>query len=206
MSVRLDPFNLVLSGDLNLELEVGVLKFLSVEVVPSFVVNKDPPTLGYLSGLDDQLERKGDGLGPLAGATFDVGFWLNGKVMRGTVLRVLFQTHSYEYVASDTAGVYDRVRVTERVLGGFLGSQSRIGAFTMAGGFGLGGVLGGQRRCFTAAELPTSQCNRNQLLIQVQRHAHRADPQAETPLVVTDLNGFLGSVRLLGRFSLGVVF
>jgi hypothetical protein len=206
MSVRLDPFNLVLSGDLNLELEVGVLKFLSVEVVPSFVVNKSPPTLGYLSGLDEQLERKGDGLGPLAGATFDVGFWLNGKVMRGTVLRVLFQTHSYEYVASDNASVFDRVRVTERVLGGFLGSQSRIGAFTMAGGFGLGGVLGGQRRCFTATELPTSQCNKNQLLIQVQRHVHSANPQVETPLVVTDLNGFLGSVRLLGRFSLGVVF
>jgi hypothetical protein len=159
-----------------------------------------------LSGLDEQLERKGDGLGPLAGATFDVGFWLNGKVMRGTVLRVLFQTHSYEYVASDNASVFDRVRVTERVLGGFLGSQSRIGAFTMAGGFGLGGVLGGQRRCFTATELPTSQCNKNQLLIQVQRHVHSANPQVETPLVVTDLNGFLGSVRLLGRFSLGVVF
>jgi hypothetical protein len=206
MSVRLDPFNLVMSGDLNLELEVAMLKFLSVEVIPSFVVNKNPPTLGYVSGLEEQLVRKGDGLGPLAGSTFDVGFWLNGKAMRGTVLRVLFQTHSYEYEASDAAGVFDRVRVTERVLGGFLGSQSRIGAFTMSGGFGLGGVLGGQKRCFTALEMPTSQCSKNQLLIQVQRHTHSPNSALEQPLVVTDLNGFLGSVRLLGRFSLGVVF
>jgi hypothetical protein len=206
MSVRLDPFNLVMSGDLNLELEVGVLKFLSVEVVPSFVVNENPPTLGYLSGLEEQVERKGNGIGPLAGATFDVGFWLNGKAMRGTVLRVMFQSHSYEYVASDQAGVFDSVRVTERVLGGFLGSQSRIGAFTMAGGFGLGGVIGGQKRCFSANERPTSECRNNQLLIQVQRHAHVPNAGADPPLVVTDLNGFLGSVRLLGRFSLGVVF
>jgi hypothetical protein len=195
-----------MSGDLNVELEVGVLKFLSVEVVPSFVVNQNPPTLGYLSGLEERLERKGRGLGPLAGATFDVGFWLNGRAMRGTVLRVMFQNHSYEYAASDQAGVFDRVNVTERVLAGFLGSQSRIGAFTMSGGFGIGGVVGGQKRCFTANEMPTMHCGKNQLLIQVERHAHRPVEIEDPPLVVTDLNGFLGGVRLIGRFSLGVVF
>lgn len=211
ISIRVDAINLVMGGDLNLELEVGLLRFLSVEVVPSFVVNENPPTHGYVSGLEEQLERKANGLGPLAGATFDVGFWLNGRAMRGTVLRVMFMTHSYEYESSDNAGVFDRVRVTERVLGGFLGSQWRAGAFTVAGGFGLGGVIGGQRRCFTANELPTMHCRKNQLLIQVERHRHVApeemmEGRIEQPLVVADLNGFLGSVRSLGRLSLGVVF
>jgi hypothetical protein len=204
--VRADVFDLVLEGDLNLELEVGVLKSMSVEVIPSFVVNQRPPTLGYLSGLDAKLHRRSDGAGPLSGATFDVGFWLEGKAMRGTVLRVMFQTHSYEYEASDETGVFDRVRMTERVLAGFLGSQWRIGAFTMSTGFGFGGVIGGQKRCFTASELPTSQCADNQLLILAERHVHDPNPDRHSPLVVTDLNGFLGGVRLLGRLSLGVVF
>jgi hypothetical protein len=204
MSIRLDPFNLILIGDLNLELEVAPLKWLSVEVIPSFIVNPSPPTLGYLSGRDEQLKRKSNGLGPLSGATFDVGFWLEGKAMKGTVLRAMLMTHSYEYVASDPAGVIDSVRTTERVFAGFLGNQSRIGMFTISSGFGIGGVIGGQKRCFTASEMPTEHCTHNELLLQVIRHEHRSgnDP----PLSVIDLNGFLGSVRLLGRLSLGVVF
>lgn len=206
MSLRLDPFNLILLGDMNLEIEVGVLKWLSVEVIPSFIVNERPPTFGYLAGREEQLRRKSNGLGPLAGGTLDAGFWLEGKAMRGTVLRVMLQSHSYEYVASDPAGVIDSVRTTERVVAGFLGNQSRIGLFTIAGGFGIGGVIGGQRRCFTVNEMPTSQCPNNELLMQVIRHRHDPNPALDPPLQVINLNGMLGSVRLLARASLGVVF
>jgi hypothetical protein len=206
MSVRLDPLNLILVGDLNLELEVAPLKWLSVEVIPSFVVNDKPPTFGYLNGRDAQLTRKSRGLGPLAGVTVDAGFWLEGKAMRGTVLRVMFRSHSYEYEASDSVGVFDRLRTTERVLAGFLGNQSRIGLFTISSGFGIGGVIGGQKRCFTEAELPTSQCRRNEQSIMVTRHRHDDDPTRDPPLMLLDMNGFLGSVRILGRLSLGVVF
>jgi hypothetical protein len=200
LSARLDPFNLLLEGTLDVELEVGVLKFLSVEVVPSFVVNKAPPAFGYISGRDEELTRKSSGLGPLSGGALDVGFWLEGRALRGTVLRAVFASESYLYEATDSLGTIDSVKVVERQFFGYLGTHSRWGAFTLAGGFGLGAALNTEKRCFDGRGQPTTACNRNQRQIRLQR----TPPNVNFP--VADLNGGLGSVRLLGRFSLGVVF
>jgi hypothetical protein len=85
---------LLLEGTLDVELEVGLLKFLSVEVVPSFVVNKAPPAFGYISGRDEELTRKSSGLGPLSGGALDVGFGREGRALRGTVLRAVCASES----------------------------------------------------------------------------------------------------------------
>lgn len=200
MSVRLDPFNLLLEGTLELELEVGLMKFMSVEVVPSFVVNKAPPSFGYVSGRDEQLERTSSGLGPLAGSAFDIGFWLEGRPMKGTVLRAIYSVESYLYRSVDGRGTIDQVDLTEHQLLGYLGSHSRWGAFTLAGGFGLGAVLNPEKRCFDARGQPTTACTKNERLIRLQRTAPNVN------FLVADLNSGLGSVRLLARLSLGVAF
>jgi hypothetical protein len=88
----------------------------------------------------------------------------------------------------------------ERQFFGYLGTHSRWGAFTLAGGFGLGAALNTEKRCFDGRGQPTTACNRNQRQFRLQR----TPPNVNFP--VADLNGGLGSVRLLGRFSLGVVF
>ncbi len=195
-SVRADPFNLLLEGLLDIELEVAPLKFVSFELVPRFVVNQSPPTFGYVTGRDEQLERASNGAGPLAGGSMDVGLWLEGKALKGTVLRAILTDYSYEYRASDGAGTFDKVKIVERQFLGYLGAHSRWGAFTIAGGFGLGAVLNPTKRCFDDLGRPTMDCNKNQALIYLDRRG----------LTVTDLNGGLGSFRLLARFSAGVAF
>jgi len=200
MSARLDPFNLLLEGTLELELEVGVLKFMSVEVVPSFVVNKTPPAFGYISGRDEQLERASSGLGPLSGAAFDLGFWLEGRPLRGTVLRAIYSIDSYVYRSLDGRGTIDSVDLTEHQLLGYLATHSRWGAFTLAGGFGIGAVLNPERRCFDSRGQPKTDCVHNERLIRLQRTPPNVN------FLVADLNNGLGSVRFLFRLSLGVAF
>lgn len=205
MSVRVDPFNLIIDGKLGIELEVAVLKFMTAELVPVFVVNEAPPTFGYLTG-PHGLKRKSNGLGPLAGTSVDVGFWLQGRAMDGNVLRVIFTDYGYKYTAP-----LDSVTHTERVLYGYFGSQERWGAFTIAGGLGLGVDLNKQRRCYVADNPnapgdqmtfhPSNQCDDNALFLRTDR----VNVPGVAPSVV-DLNGGLGGVQILVRFSLGVVF
>jgi hypothetical protein len=197
-SARVDPFNWLLEGRLGLELEVGVLDFLSVEVVPVFVVNDKPPTLNFRGSAD--VFQKSNGLGPVSGATVDLGFWLDGRAFRGYVIRVGMTNFGYEYETKDDAGVIDSVQVTERVAFAMFGSASRWGAFTISGGIGLGMHLKKQERCFpegasSVAQATTNKCDQ-QLLIARDRGASD----------LVDLNGALFPVDLMGRFSLGVTF
>jgi hypothetical protein len=201
-SVRVDPFNLLLEGKLGFELEVELLKWMTVELVPVFVVNEAPPTFGYVSGFDEELRQESDGLGALAGSSLDVGFWLQGKAFEGYVLRAMITNYAYNYVSSDSEGQIDQVSHVERQFFGFFGSHSRWGAFTMAGGIGLGAELNNEKRCFDAEGKATSQCSKSRQLIQVSR-----PPAGETiPFNTVDLKRGLGGVQLLVRFSLGVVF
>jgi len=201
-SVRVDPFNLLLEGKLGFELEVEVLKWMTVEIVPVFVVNESPPTFGYVSGFDEELRQESDGLGPLAGSSLDVGFWLQGKAFEGYVLRAMITNYAYNYVSSDSDGLIEQVGHVERQLFGFFGSHSRWGAFTIAGGIGLGAELNNEKRCFDDDGAATSQCTKSQQLIKISR------PPEDAPLLfnTADLRGGLGGVQLLARFSLGVVF
>jgi hypothetical protein len=204
--VRADPFNLLLEGLLAIELEVGILKFLSAELVPIFVVNDSPPTFGYITGRDEFVTRSSNGLGPLAGTSIDVGLWPEGKALKGYVLRAIFTNYSYRYESHDPGPTpIDTVDHVERRLFLYFGSHSRWGAFTMAGGFGIGAELNAERRCFRNnmqgyAE-PTDNCNQKELLIRLERGNLPVNR-----LIVADLYGGLGGVQMLVRFSLGVAF
>jgi len=199
ISFRVDPFNWLLQGRLGIELEAELLDFMSFELVPVFVVNEQPPVIN-LRGIPTELTQHSNGIGSMAGASFGLGFWLEGKPFEGHVLRVFLTNYGYEYRTADESGnEIDKVQHTERQLYGFFGSHSRWGPFTIAGGIGLGVELNKQERCFPAtgtsvAEATESGCD-GQLLIAL-------DPSTSN---VGDLNGGLHPVYLMGRFSLGFV-
>jgi hypothetical protein len=205
MSVRVDPLALILDGKLGIELEVAVLKWMTAELVPVFIVDTTPPTFGYLTG-PHGLKRESNGWGPLAGTSIDVGFWLEGKAMNGNVVRLIYTNYAYEYTAP-----LDRVSHVERQIFGYFGSQSRWGAFTIAGGLGIGTELNRQRRCYYPDNPmlppsqwtyhPSSQCDTDALFLRVDKVAV---PGVPPPVV--DLSGGLGGVQFLARLSLGVVF
>jgi hypothetical protein len=201
-SVRIDPFIWIFDGKLGLELEVGLLKFLSFELVPQFVVNKQPPTFDIFDGWEDTLYRESNGWGPLAGTSVGFGFWLGKKPLEGSVLRLILTNYSYHYKAKDQAGEFDDVKHVERRLFGYFGSHSNYGAFTLAGGFGLGVELNKETRCILnqPPDYPasTTRCpDDDDLLIKTDR-------LMRTPPI--DLNGGYGGVMFLFRISLGVAF
>lgn len=206
-SIRLDPFNWLLEGRLGLELEVGLWKIMSLELVPIFVANNEPPTFN-LSGREDSVSQTSNGLGPIAGTSLGLSFWLQGEPFRGYVLRALFTNYGYAYKASDSGGTFDRVEQTERRLGGFFGSYSRFGFFTIGGGIGLMYELNPGERCDPVVTNvngvdrlvgdPQGGCD--ELHIALERGASTSPPD------IADLNGFLHPVYLQVRFSLGVAF
>lgn len=203
-SVRVDPLSWLLLGRFPIELEIGVWKFLSVELVPLFVTAAKPIALNY-ARLDDVLSQSSRGLGPMSGASLGVGAWLFGEPFSGYVIRLNFTNYAYTYEAADSAGVFDRVEFTERRLVAFFGSHSRFGAFTFAGGLGLGLELNQAERCDLAyvtgedgeREIAgrTSNCNGHQQIALDRDLSETAD-----------LNGPLHPVYFVARFSLGFVF
>ena len=204
MSVRIDPFNWLLAGRLGFELESQVWKFISVELVPQFIVNDQPPYLNLnLIGVPNTLRQKSAGWGALAGTSVGVGFWLNGTPMEGYVLRAEITDYSIDY---DTAGI-DHVNYVEREFQVLFGQHSKWGPFTLAGTFGIGTMLNKHERCFAAdaidATAPqTSGCpNDKQMLLAVT-------PSGGTPgnVGMINLNGWAYPIDLVLRISLGVVF
>jgi len=203
MSVRVDPFNWLLAGRLGFELESQVWKFISVELVPVFIVNDQPPYLNLnLIGVPNTLRQKSAGLGALAGTSVGVGFWLNGTPMEGYVLRAEITNYSINY---DTA--IDHVNYIEREFQVLIGQHSKWGPFTIAGTFGIGSMLNKHERCFAenaidASAPQTSGCpNSKQMLLGVT-------PSGGLPgnMGVINLNGWAYPIDLVLRISLGVVF
>ncbi|MCA9594679.1 MAG: hypothetical protein KC776_15270 [Myxococcales bacterium] len=197
-SARIDPFNWLLEGRLGLELEAGVLDFMTVELVPTFVVNDRPPTLN-LSGAPDVLRQESNGLGPISGGALDVGLWLDGKAFRGYVIRVGVATYGYTYRTEDDAGDIDSVDSSETEGFAMFGSHARWGAFTIAGGIGLGVQLSKESRCFpdgatSVTQARSSGCD-DELQISTKRDASE----------IVNLHSSIYPVDLFGRFSLGIV-
>jgi len=193
--VRIDPFNWLLDGRLGIELEAEVLSFLSVELVPMFVVSEQPPFIGR--AFDELVTQHSNGIGALAGTSLGVGFWFSRKALHGTVLRAIFTNYGLSYRSLDADGeTYDELAHTERHLYGYLGSHTVMGGFTIAGGVGLGVELNRQRRCFEGPGTtnPTSDCPKDEL--QLARGATS----------VWDMNSWTHPVQILGRISLGVTF
>jgi hypothetical protein len=201
--VRLDPLNLIIRGRLGVELEVGILKWMTVETVPIFVTTDSPPTLN-LNTDAVKVSQASSGLGPLAGASLGVNFWLGGKALKGYMLSTGITNYSIEYEAKNDAGVVDKVSHTERNLYFMFGSLSRWGAFTIAGGLGFGHDLNKETRCFgsdarTAADAQVGgDCNAINIALQ-----NRA-AGGQVPFVAGSVTDFLYPWSLLARFSLGV--
>jgi len=201
-SVRIDPFNWLLAGRLGLELEMQVYKFVSVELVPVFVVNDQPPylNLGFV-GVPNTLKQKSAGVGALAGSSIGVGFWLNGKPMEGYVLRAELTNYSIDY---DTS--IDHVNYVEREFQILLGQHSKWGPFTIAGTFGLGTMLNSHERCFandTPGSAQTSGCPNGKQMLLALTPANNLTGQ---PMGVINLNSWAYPIDLILRISLGVAF
>jgi hypothetical protein len=195
-SIRMDPFNWLIEGRLGFELEVAVWKFISVELVPVFVANDEPPSFNF-SGRDDPISQHSNGLGPIAGTSIGAGFWLSGEPLEGYVLRAILTNYGFTYRASDRIGVFDEVDFTERRLMVFFGSHSRWGFFTLSGGIGLAYELNQQQRCFASGsdEVATSGCpdeDEQHILVESDGSA------------VADINGGFHPIYLEARFSLGI--
>ncbi len=195
ISIRVDPFNFLLEGRLGLELETGLYKFLTLELVPVFVTTHSPPTLNYSSYEDSIITQSSNGIGALSGAAIDAGFWFGRKPFQGNVFRVGLSNYSYTFDTKDNGVAIDRVSHTDREFFVMFGQHSRWGAFTIAGGIGLGYELNKQNRCFDDVGSATSSCPKNERLIRLDNDRN-----------VANLNGFLYPFDLLARFSLGVVF
>ena len=116
------------------------------------------------------------------------------------MLRVGFTNYAYTYDTKDGGLAIDSVSHTDREFFVMFGQHSRWGAFTIAGGIGLGYELNRQNRCFEAgptaasAITVTSNCPKDETLIKLDQAGSQAN-----------LNGFLYPFDLLARFSLGVV-
>lgn len=198
LSFRVDPFNWLLEGRFGIEAEAALFGFMTVELIPVFVVNDQPPTFNF-AGAPKVLRQESNGIGSLSGAGVDVGFWLDGTPLRGYVIRVGITNESYAYRTEDDVGEIDSLEHTERRAFALFGSHMRWGAFTIAGGIGLGMELNDEERCFapnatSVGQATTSGC-KGQLLLATDR----------ATLEPVDLNGGLHPMYLMGRFSLGVV-
>lgn len=197
----MDPFNWILEGQLGVELEVGVLSWLSVEAVPVFVTAEKPPWLNLFNG-DARIYQHSDGWGPMAGASIAVAFWPK-KLFKGYAIRTGLIDQALRYESKDDMQkVVDSVSHTKRELFAMLGTMERWGPFTMAGGFGLGYDLNNETRCyrppsgareFKPEYFQQGDCNAIQIQVQDASGAGRAA-----------VTSFLYPWEILARFSLGV--
>jgi hypothetical protein len=200
-SVRLDPFNWLIAGRLGFEFEVAVWKYISVELVPILIVNTEPASF-HFGGRAEPVSQHSAGLGPLAGASLGVAFWLLGTPLQGYVARLSMTNIGVSYEASNESGVFDEVDTVERQIQLYLGSHSRFGFFTVGGGLGVGYELVHDQRCFvnrmtSQMAAVTSGCESDELQILL-------DPQgSQTP---DDLHGPFHPFYLVARFSIGVAF
>jgi hypothetical protein len=184
----------LLEGRLGFELEVELYKYLSLELVPVFVTTESPVMLNYNTYEKSSLHQESNGWGPLSGTAIDVGIWFGGKPFKDTVLRVGFTNYAYTY--KTTAPANDSVSHTSRQFFAMIGSHSRWSAFTLAYGIGLAYELNQENRCFDVFGNPTSNCDKDQLLIKLN----------QTGSSVADLHSYLYPFDFLARLSLGVVF
>ncbi|MDD9966862.1 MAG: hypothetical protein OXR73_11590 [Myxococcales bacterium] len=202
-SVRLDPLDLVLEGRFGLELEVDLLGFMSVELIPMFFITESPVALNLSSflGRDSEITQHSNGLGGLVGASLGVGFWLSGEPFQGYVLRALITNYGVLYRSTTPEGaLVDSVTLTERRFKLLVGSVNRFSVFTLATAFGLGYELSEQERCDVAEDSDGpgviargSGCNDVEILVN--------DLGSRASLV-----GFLHPWSLEFRLSLGVSF
>jgi hypothetical protein len=196
-SVRIDPFNWILEGRLGLELELGVVKWMTVQAIPVFVTDDSPPLMNYAS-YDVHLFQHSNGLGPISGASLGVNFWLSGKAFKNYAIQTGLTNYSYDYESKTEDGeVVDTTSHTERQFYVMFGSVNRWGAFTLAGSIGLGYELNKETRCFSSDALSVADakedgCDEIQLATD------------KTVRGIATVTPFTYPWEILARFSLGV--
>jgi len=165
-----------------------------------FVVNDTPPLMDF-SRYDVNIAQHSGGLGPLAGATLGVNFWLSGKPLKGSFLGVGITNYTLDYESFDTDGTQaDSLSHTERQLYFFYGSFGRYGPFIIGGGIGFGYDVNNETRCLTSASFEArpapGDCDAIQLKVP--------DPGNPARVVPFDVTGFIYPWDIMTRFSLGV--
>lgn len=184
---------------MGLELEVGIVKWMTFQTIPMFVTDDTPPLMNYGS-YDVHLFQHSNGAGPLAGATLGVNFWLSGKAFKGYAIQTGLTNYAMEYESQTEDGTkVDSVSHTERQLFVLFGSVNRWGPFTIAGGIGLGYELNKETRCFSSGSQDVSDaksegCDEIQLAT--------SDPVNLGPVAV--VTPFTYPWEIIARFSLGV--
>ncbi len=188
---------------------------MTVEFMPTFVVWQTAPTFN-LRGRKDNVHQEGDLAGALAGGRIGLGFWVQGKVMEGYVLRLVYSGERYRYVAEyqnpDAFGeLEDAATQINRRMYFFFGSHRRWGFFTLGGGIGIGIEMNKQPRCFGPTVDPTSppQATTSKEFCKSQPDIDGDEffiSLDENRSEILDVNGSLHPVYLEARFSLGVVF
>jgi hypothetical protein len=196
-SVRVDPFNWIVLGQLGFEVEVGLAKWISVETVPMFVVDDTPPWLN-IGGGDNRVYQGSGGWGALSGASLGVNFWPD-KLFRGYVIRTGLTNYSLEYeTKSSTGSRVDFVPHVQRQFYVMFGSVSRWGPFTIGGGIGLGYELNKETRCFpndarSVSDAKPGNCDEIQIATPLNGN-----------LAIIPVTPFTYPWEILGRISLGV--
>lgn len=200
-SVRIDPLNWIVEGQLGIELEVEAFEWLTFETVPIFVMAHEP------LALPDRVRQYSNGIGPLAGASLSAGFWLEGDSFRGTVVRAGITRYGYEYASFAKPGEarenerLDHATLTQTRLTLLLGSGRRFGYFTIGGGFGIEYELFDRaRQCLETSGgrwyTKRDGCDRREFLMR------RRESEGDA----ANIRGFLFPLEFTFRFSLGVVF
>ncbi|MBX3184676.1 MAG: hypothetical protein KIT72_05310 [Polyangiaceae bacterium] len=190
-AVRLDPLNWLLQGRLPISGDIALTEWFSVELRPVFVVNEQPPMLNF-KGVDDTIYQESSFIGAMSELSVAASFWLEAP-LEGYVLRGVLNYASYDFVAKDNQGEFDRVTDSGAQVLFFFGSYGKYGPISIGGGIGLGTHLGSGERCLDGATRPNG-CDR-ELHIRVNRGGSFGDIR----------NG-LYPIILDTRLEFGVVF
>lgn len=206
-SVRLDPLNWLIRGRLNIEGEVALTDWFSVEVVPSFVTSSQPAAFDLTAGREDPLFQESNFIGAWSGASVATRFWFYGDPFDGYALHVGLTHYNYVYKSKDpdTGARIDRVGKADNKLIVMLASGMELGPVIIAGGFGIGYELNAPERCFTqdgvtGAPIKQSSGCDGDFLILTDRGS--ATEGAEQTALFSGLYPF----SIEGRLSLGVAF
>jgi hypothetical protein len=207
-TIQAEVLNVLPYGRLGFEFEFQLLNWLTVGTTPLFVVAREPLFL------PPHIRQASNGIGPLAGASLSVGFWLSERAFEGTVLRLAFTNYGYRYEGLSLEDyearnvsqgqILDRASHTERRLRLSVGHSFRFGHLMLSGGLGIEYELNQERRCLVplggyAPYVPSSDgCRSNEFRIQ---------RRVSTPngFDVYSLGGPLHPFALVLNLSVGVI-
>ena len=211
-SVRLDPRAWLTEEQLKIELEVELLSWLTLELVPTFITNEQQAALGR----ELPLERQSNFLGPIPGAGLNLGFWLGDDALHGSVIRAGLRIDSFTYrtFAEENRSegvrrgdVVDEVNYIRDLLTLEWGYHHNWGPFTVSGGLGLAYEMFSPKRCLAGgrASVPatSSDCDETQLVLVAQAARGAAMPAFHDLYSPTVLA--LHPFSLTARLSFGIL-